>query len=239
MPISARPRRRVPELMDRPDLPEREHLQALKALGRANAVSRTDAMLWPAIRALVTARGAGRPIRILDIASGGGHMSVALSRRAAREGIAVEICGCDISPRALAFAGSLAARKGARGVAFRRLDVIAGPLPEGFDVVCSSLFLHHLDEDEAMRLLGTMQAAAGQLLLVSDLDRSRIGRAIAWAGCRLLSASRVFHVDGPRSVDAAFTAGEAACLAARAGIEGVKVTRHWPRRWLLAWRRSA
>ena len=239
MPISPHPRHRVPELMDRPDLPEREHLQALKALGRANAVSRTDAMLWPAIRALINSRGAARPIRILDIASGGGHMSVALSRRAAREGVPVEICGCDISARALAFAAALAARKGAGGIVFRRLDAIAGPLPQGFDVVCSSLFLHHLDEDEAAGLLRAMQAAAARLVLVTDLRRSRLGRAFAWAGCRMLSTSRVFHVDGPRSVDAAFTVQEAAGLAARAGLEGFRVTRHWPQRWLLAWRRTA
>ena len=225
--------------MDLPDLAESEHLHALAALGRANAVLRTDAMLWPAIRTVAAARATARPIRILDIACGGGHLAVALSRRAAREGAPVEICGCDISPRALAFAGALAARKGAGGIAFRRLDVIAGPLPQGFDVVCSSLFLHHLDEDEAVRLLGAMRTAAAQLLLVTDLHRSRLGRAFAWAGCRMLSASRVFHVDGPRSVNAAFTAGEASGLAARAGLEGARVTRHWPQRWLLAWRRSA
>ena len=54
-----------------------------------------------------------------------------------------------------------------------------------------------------------MKAAARRLVLVSDLRRSATGYFFAWAGCRLLSRSRVFHVDGTRSVAAAFTPAEA------------------------------
>ena len=192
MPPLAYPRRRVPEEMDRPDLGEREHLRALAALGRANAVSRTAAALWPEIRALTGGWKERRPVRILDLACGGGHLAVALARRAARQRVPVELCGCDISARAVEFAQRLAARAGTEDVVFRRLDALAGPLPPGFDVVCSSLFLHHLGEEEAVRLMRAMREAAGELVLVSDLRRSRLGRAFAWAGCRLLSSSRVF-----------------------------------------------
>ena len=50
--------------------------------------------------------------------------------------------------------------------------------------------------------------------------------------------ARVFHVDGTRSVKAAFTPAEAALLAAKAGLHGARVTTHWPQRWLLAWSRT-
>ena len=82
-----------------------------------------------------------------------------------------------------------------------------------------------------------MKAAARRLVLVSDLRRSATGYVFAWAGCRLLSRSRVFHVDGTRSVEAAFTPAEAELLAAKAGLDGARVTTHWPQRWLLAWSR--
>ena len=82
-----------------------------------------------------------------------------------------------------------------------------------------------------------MGAAAGRAVLVDDLVRGRRGFALAWAGCRLLSGSRVVHHDGPVSVAAAFTPAEAIDLARRAGLDGATVTRHWPERFLLAWRR--
>ena len=78
---------------------------------------------------------------------------------------------------------------------------------------------------------------ARRAVLVSDLSRSRAGHFFAWAGCRLLSRSRVFHVDGTRSVKAAFTPEEARGLAAHAGLDGARVTTHWPQRWLMNWTR--
>jgi hypothetical protein len=105
-------------------------------------------------------------------------------------------------------------------------------------VICT-LFLHHLPEDEAVALLGRMKAAAAHLVVVSDLRRSRLGYAFAWAGCRLLSRSRVFHVDGTRSVESAFTTAEARRLAARADLDGATIVEHWPQRWMLTWARPA
>ena len=53
------------------------------------------------------------------------------------------------------------------------MDVLADSLPHGFDVILCSLFLHHLDEQPAVGVLAKMAAAAGQLVLVNDLVRSR------------------------------------------------------------------
>jgi len=220
--------------MDQPGLDAREHRRALTALGRANLVSRTAAILWPAVREIARTAPAA-PIRILDVASGGGHVAVSLARRAARDGIAVDITGCDISPVAIDYARTLARRAGVEGVRFEPVDALHWSWPGKVDVAICTLFLHHLDEDLAAMLLARMKAAARRLVLVSDLRRSATGYLFAWAGCRLLSTSRVFHVDGTRSVAGAFTPAEARRLAARAGLDGARVTTHWPQRWLLTW----
>jgi hypothetical protein len=101
------------------------------------------------------------------------------------------------------------------------------------------LVLHHLDEDEAVRLLRTLSTTARWLVIVSDLDRSRLGLLLAWLGTRLLSRSPVVHVDSLRSVRAAFTRGEAASLAARAGLTSWRLTTHWPCRWRLVAERTS
>ena len=227
-----------PELMDQPGLDRREHEHALTSLGRANAVSRTTATLWPAIRSAARAV-TGRPLRVLDVACGGGQVTVDLAQRLGRAGIHADVVGCDMSPVALAFARELAAGANEPRLTFVQMDVLRDAWPADFDVVTCSLFLHHLADNDAVTVLGRMKAAARHSVVVSDLVRSDLGFVTAWVGCRLLSRSRVFHVDGARSVRAAFRIGEARALAAEAGLDGAAITRHWPERWLLTWTRAA
>src|SRR5262245_54092037 len=92
-----------PELMDQADLDSHSHAQALQGLRRINWASRSDAILWPPIRRLAN-QLQPRPLRILDVASGGGDVSIRLWQRARRQGVALEIVGCDVSPLAIEMA---------------------------------------------------------------------------------------------------------------------------------------
>jgi hypothetical protein len=109
-------------------------------------------------------------------------------------------------------------------------------LPDGYDFVTSSLFLHHLDNAGAEHLLRSMATAARRLVL-SDLRRSRAGYALAWFGARVLTRSHIIQVDGPLSVAAAFTVEKAHSLALKAGMAGASVTRKFSERILLVWRK--
>lgn len=221
-------RRRRPELMDDPELPAVEHDRALRALARVNRVSGTVERIWSRLRAL---DGGGGPLKVLDVACGGGDVMVALARRARRGGVRLEVHGCDVSPAAVDRARAAARAAGVAGEFFPA-DALAGPLPGGYDLVVSTLFLHHLAQDDAVGLLGAM-ARAGRRILVQDLLRTRAGWLLAWGGLRLLSRSRVAHVDGPRSVEGAFTLDEVRGLAGRAGVADVHLARVWPERFLL------
>ena len=129
------------------------------------------------------------------------------------------VSGCDVSPTAIEHARRYAAENGAEVNFFQR-DVLAEPLPEGFDVITCSLFLHHLDEGQALTLLRRMRESAGTLALVNDLDRCTAGWWAAYLGSRILTRSPVVHVDALLSVEGAFTPNEALDLARRAGWEG-------------------
>jgi SAM-dependent methyltransferase len=224
-------------MMDQPDLEVRRHVRALDALGRANAVSRTAAAIWPPIRAAAK-DAAPRPLRVLDVACGGGHVLLSFARRAARARISVEWLGWDVSPVAVDYARTLASHRGVKGVRFDRADALHDPLPGGMDVVVCTLFLHHLGDGDAVALLRRMKEAARHAVVVSDLRRSALGAAFTWVGCRLLSRSDVFREDGMRSLAAAFTTNEARILADRAGLAGARIAQVWPQRWLLTWRKS-
>ena len=77
------PRRREPEIMDRPDLDPLLHQQALLGLERVNFFSRSSAILWRPIRELARTMP-GRQLRLLDLATGAGDIPIALWRRARR-----------------------------------------------------------------------------------------------------------------------------------------------------------
>ena len=140
------------------------------------------------------------------------------------------------SVRALDHARVLAAKCRAN-VEFFTIDLVTQALPDGYDVITSSLFLHHLDEGQAIALLRKMRAAAGRLALVNDLARGRSGWLAALLGSRLLTRSLTVRIDALLSVEGAFTPSEALEMARRAGWIGVKLYRKFPFRYLLAWRR--
>lgn len=233
---SLKARHREPEWMDQPDIEAGLHHHALAALRRLNRISRTAHSLWRPIQRLAE-EDRGRPLRVLDLASGGGDVARGLAKLAVRAKLAVEVDGCDISPLAIRHAQERADRDGLSRVRFFTQDVVRDDLPREYDVVCCSLFLHHLAEDDAVRVIKKMAAVARSLVLIDDLRRSPQGYALVWLGCRLLTRSPVVHVDGPLSVRAAFTLGEAARLAEEAGLVGFRLVKRWPQRFLLSWRK--
>jgi ubiquinone/menaquinone biosynthesis C-methylase UbiE len=199
-------------------------------------VSASAGIVWAPLQRL--AQRLNRTVRVLDIASGGGDVAIRVSNNARRSGVRMEVEGCDISPTAIDFATQRSQAAGA-SVRFFALDALHEPIPDGYDAIMCSLFLHHLDEPDALSLLSRMAQATRHLVLVNDLTRSRPGLFLAHLATRLLSRSAVVHTDGPLSVHGAFTPAEALALAERAGLHGAEVARRWPCRFLLTWERDA
>lgn len=223
-----------PEIMDDLALDESKHVRALRGLSRINRWSRSPQILWPSIQAI--ARDSNlKVLRVLDLATGAGDVPIRLWQKARRCGLRLEIDGCDRSPRAVRYAQESFKSSGAEA-SFFPWDALEGPLPSGYDILISSLFLHHLDREQAVGLLRRMGQAARHGLVVNDLARSKRGWALAVVGTRLLSSSEVVHTDGPRSVRAAYTVGEARAMADEAGLSRATVVPVWPCRFLLTGR---
>ncbi|MCC5829871.1 MAG: methyltransferase domain-containing protein [Phycisphaeraceae bacterium] len=218
--------------MDDPNLDAAMHQQALAGLARIGRLSGTVVQFWKRLRAIHLREG-GRRLQVLDLATGGGDVVIALARRAASERIPMGFTGCDNRQLCLERAGRESASIGVKP------NWVCASLPDWrpwqpFDVVISNLFIHHLPTPAVADLLKAMPSY-GRYGLICDLDRSYLGLAMAWLGCRVLSRSPVVHVDGPRSVHAALTAGEISALARNSGLTAARVTKIWPQRWMLSW----
>lgn len=225
-----------PELMDDPALDLSRHRLALRGLERLNRWSGSARLVWSTLGVMAEERSLSS-LRILDVASGAGDVPIGVWHRARRVGQRLTMHGSDRSRRAVEFAQARAAAAGAP-VDFFELDVLRDPIPTGYDIIMSSLFLHHLAEAQVVDVLRRMATAARHLVLVNDLVRTVPGLALAYVGTRMLTRSDVVHADGPQSVRAAYTTSEVRVLADRAGLPGAVIESRWPCRFLLSWRRQ-
>ncbi len=231
-------RRRIlePEDIDDPALDKEKLFGALHGLTRINFLSASAGSVWKPMARLARDLKLNR-LRILDVATGGGDIPLALWRKGQAAGLQLEILGVDISERALEFAASKCATCGS-DVRFEQRDILQNGLPDGFDVIVSSLFLHHLSDSDAGQLLTSAAAATRHLVLINDLRRGRYGLTLAYFAGHVLSSSPVVRVDAVRSVRAAFTMQEVREMAEVAEMQGATVQRRWPARFLLEWRKK-
>jgi ubiquinone/menaquinone biosynthesis C-methylase UbiE len=235
--VSLRDRCLQPEMMDQPDLDSARHKQALNGLRRVNSLSFSSRAYWPFIRSRAE-QVADRPVRVLDLACGGGDVGLALAKHARRKNLDIELTGWDISPLAVSTAADRAKAAGFGNTHFADADVLEDELPSDFDIVMCSLFLHHLEEAETVALLARMAAATRGDVLVNDFRRTRAGYCLAWIGCRMLSRSHIVHDDGLASVAGAYTIGAATRLVSAAGLDSATITPFWPERYLISWSSS-
>jgi 2-polyprenyl-3-methyl-5-hydroxy-6-metoxy-1,4-benzoquinol methylase len=223
-------RRLQDEWMDDPSLDPQLHQQALIGLRRINWISRTVPCMWQAVCNIM---GSRRSARILDIACGGGDVIIGLAKIAQRHGYHLDISAADLSPTALHFAQQYAAIQGIDLHTFTH-DALEGNWPGGpYDILINSLMLHHLQEADVMTVLANMQNTAQLGIVVSDLLRTRWGWLLTHCGVRLLTRCPVVHVDGPRSVEGAFTYNELHSLAEQANLTGFTLKHAWPARAML------
>jgi 2-polyprenyl-3-methyl-5-hydroxy-6-metoxy-1,4-benzoquinol methylase len=224
-------RQLVPELMDQPDLDAAEHELALAGLSRLNRWTRNASLAWSVIKELAAQESTG-PIRLLDLATGSGDIPFELARRARRTGIELEVAGCDTSSQAI----RIAREKFERGQFSANLfvcDVLEDPIPQTYDVVLCSQFLHHLETEVATQVLRRMASAATRRVIVVDLIRSRLNWWQVWFATRMLSRSPIVHFDGPQSIRAAFVLKEVETMARDAGMTDFSIRSVWPCRFIL------
>lgn len=225
-----------PEKMDNPNLDPKLHTQALRGLDRLNFLSRTIPPLWKPIKELAK-KNNRTALRVLDLATGGGGIPISIKQRAELHRIRLSAEGCDLSLQALVYARKKAKDQNT-GVFFSKLDIFKDEIPPKYDVMTNALFLHHLSEDQVVAFLKRMKESVLRMIVISDLERSRLGLFLAWATSYLVSRSPIVHFDAAQSVRAAFTLEEMKNLVKRAGLEGAEIKRIWPCRFRIIWQKK-
>jgi len=213
------------ELMDAPDLSPAEAERALDDIARTYRVAGHGALG----RAVLPRLAAGRE-RLVDIGTGSGEVAARLAEAARRRGTVLSVVGVDRHLRHLL----IGRRRG-----FSQLRVVADaralPIADGAaDWSVSTLFFHHFDAPDNLRILDEMRRVARRGVVVADLRRSWIGRWLTRLALRLLPMGRIARYDGRVSVEQAWSLGEVRALAGDGEL--VELRRRWPFRFSLVLR---
>ena len=101
-----------------------------------------------------------------------------------------------------------------------------------FDYALTAMFLHHLDDDDVVRVFAAMNRVARRGIVAADLLRNR--RAYAWIRIFTLFANDMVKHDARVSVAQAFRRREILDLRDRAGIGFAQYHKHFAHRFVLA-----
>jgi ubiquinone/menaquinone biosynthesis C-methylase UbiE len=204
------------------DLPGQDPTLVAECLDDLRRLNRLTGGIFLTVRALgrLTRNLApGADLEIVDLATGGGDFPRAMAGWATRRGLRARILATDLNPQIL----GLAAHGALPGIEFAVADARRLPFADrSFDVATCSLFLHHLEPDDAVLVLKEMRRVARRGVIVNDLVRSWVGYLGALVIPRAMSENPLFRHDAPLSVRRAYTKGEMTALAARAGLGPVR-----------------
>jgi ubiquinone/menaquinone biosynthesis C-methylase UbiE len=227
---SLRTRQRTPEWMDFPDADPDQLARSLAFLRKINTLLGYTRTTIAHLHRFSRRWRLGEQITIVDFATGSADVPRAILRWADRCRFNVRITGIDLHSRT--------AREARRHVpdprlAIIRADVLDLPFaPNSFDYAITSLFLHHLSDGDAVRVLQQMDRVARRGIIAADLVRNR--RAYGWIYLFTLFANPMVRHDARVSVAQAFTPAEAEILRDRANLPYLRYTRHLAHRFTLA-----
>lgn len=229
--IDLRQRRREPEWMDAPDVDPATLADSLRFIRRANALLRYTRATVSHLARFSRRWPRGARVTIVDFATGSADVPLAIVGWARRRGFDVRVVGLDLHEQTCALAR--AATRHEPRVTIVRGDALDPPFDAGgFDYALSSMFLHHLSDDDAARVLAAMGRVARRGIVAADLLRN--ARAYAWISLFTLGSNPMVRHDARVSVAQAFNRAEALQLRTRAGVDFARFYRHFGHRFVLA-----
>jgi 2-polyprenyl-3-methyl-5-hydroxy-6-metoxy-1,4-benzoquinol methylase len=216
----------VDEIMDDFALSATELDPVLKGLGNLNAWFGGHKALIKALQRFPVAHGN----HISDWGCGGGDALLAIAEWAKQHNLPLQLTGVDAAPAAIVYARQ--ATSGYANVDYLQTEVMSTQLQANqFDIVVSSLFTHHFEEDAWIALVKKMLNCSRRGIIITDLHRHWLLYYSLKVIFRFVIPNPMMQHDGPLSVKRSFKKRELHSLLAQAGITHYKIKWKWAFRW--------
>lgn len=190
------------ELMDAPETSLSDHAAALADLARLNRVTFTHLPMLAWLKHATRDLKPGDRLSVLDVASGEGDLLRAIHRWGTKRGLVLSLTGLDLNPRSADRAA--AATPDGMDITWRTGDVFEDRPDPAPDIIVTSQFTHHLDDDEVVALLFWMERHARRGWCIVDLHRHAFAYySFPWMA-RVLRWHRIVRIDGQISIARGF-----------------------------------
>jgi len=166
---------------------------------------------------------------VLDLGAGSGEMLRFIAEFARKTGRKASLVGLDLHEQSL-----LVMRR--ESVDFGEIkpllsDALNLPFADGaFDFCISSLFTHHLKDDQVVAVFREMDRVSARGIFSIDLHRHPMAWILYKLFCWSHRISPMVRHDGSLSILRSFRGGELADLAAKAGLVAAIIEEHSPYR---------
>ncbi|UKJ07308.1 methyltransferase domain-containing protein [Solitalea lacus] len=217
------------ELLDSGNIPYHDLAKNLNELETINRFLGGHSITIKGLKKLITSK---EPITILDLGSGGGDTLRAIALWARSNKVAVKLIGVDLKNECIHFAEK-------RSIQYPEISFIQSDFRdiELFniqpDIIISSLFCHHLTNEEIIDLLKWMLKTARIGFVINDLHRHYMAYKSIALITALFSKSYLVKNDAKLSVARGFLKNEWKQLLALAGVGKRHLSWRWAFRHLI------
>ena len=229
MRLSTRSAKR--EILDESDIPRGHLFRNLREIHFINKTLGGYTGILKGVKNLITTKPTGEEIHILDIGSGGGDTLKVIHRRFHKK-YRLKLTGVDVKAECVAYAESHTRGLGIRFIRSDYRELLKNE-KENFDIIITSLFCHHLTNDEIIELTAWMGRRAELGFVINDLHRHFLAYyGIKWL-TRFFSRSYLVRNDAPLSVARSFIRSDWDRLLSRKNHLKYSVQWTWAFRWLV------
>jgi 2-polyprenyl-3-methyl-5-hydroxy-6-metoxy-1,4-benzoquinol methylase len=216
----------LPEIMDDFSLQHQEIDLVLKELEVINKLLGGFSVFYNAFKKIELAEGD----LICDWGCGGGDSLKVLRDYFHQKGLNFKYVGLDATKSAVEFAKEN--HLNYPEISFKEVDVLTETFVENqYDVVISSLFTHHFEDEDWVNLIKRMVFTSNKAVIINDLHRHPLAYYSIALLTQLFSKSPMVKHDSKVSVLRSFKRSELKKLLSLAGINNYTIKWMWAFRW--------
>jgi len=220
------------ELMDDFSMKGELLRDTLDKLGKINKWLGGNHVTLNGLRQLLKNQPKDRVLTIVDLGCGHGDILRLIADFGRKHNYSFELIGIDANQDAIEYADELSVAY--EELSFRSVDVFSEEFRAmEYDIVLSTLFLHHLNEDEIHALLNTVTTKAKLGVVINDLHRSSMAYGL-FKLLGLVISNHMIVQDGLTSILRAFKRKEIEQISSQLNLNS-KISWKWAFRyqWLI------
>ena len=235
MGINTKQRTSEHEIMDDFLLEGEELRTTLDKIAKINRFLGGNNITLNGVKKLLSTSDKNETITIVDIGCGNGDMLRMLSDYGKRHDIKLSMLGIDANPYTINYAGDLS--KDYSNISYLCADIFEENFEDvKYDIILCTLTIHHFDNEEILRLLGSLVNVSKLGVVINDLQRSKLAYRLFQTIAVLFRLNRMTKVDGLVSILRGFKKEELTQFSNKLKLENYSIQWKWAFRyqWIIS-----